>query len=495
MAFGLTDAGFELKRLADIKAEIELKIRATLGSAVNLLPESVFGQLVAIFSERESLIWELMEDVYNSAYPDTASGVSLDNVVALTGITRQNSQPSRQLAQRLFGDPTTLVPAGTTFSVGGNPAAKFGTDIDVTLGVGVDAVQHIAFSLVPTSGTWRLNWRATDTANFAFNAAASVVQAALRAIMLAEQNIGAGIIVTGDYTAGFTVTFAGQAGKQEQPLISVDADTLQASATPVDITITELTAGVNQGAVDMTALSDGPTQAPAGTLVVIDTPVSGLSRTINYSDASMGRNIETDSELRIRRANTLQVAGKATVDAIRAAMLDLDGVTDVIVFENDTEIPDPDGRPAKSYEVIVNGGDNQAIRNKIWDTKAAGIRTVGSVTGTIVDSQGQTHVVNFSRPTLKNIWLEVDLSVNTDFPVNGAAQAESVMVAKGNAFGIGKDVIVYPTLIAALIAIPGIEDVVIRIGIAASPTLDNNIQIAANEIASFDTGRTQVTIL
>jgi hypothetical protein len=209
-------------------------------------------------------------------------------------------------------------------------------------------------------------------------------------------------------------------------------------------------------------------------------------------DQVTGRNTETDAELRLRRAETLQIAGKATVDAIRSALLDLDGVTDVIVFENDTMILDLDGRPPKSFECVVNGGDDQEIADKIWDVKAAGIATYGSETETITDSQGQNHFVYFSRPTNLLVYLEVDLTTNTEFPASGLAEAEAALVAAGNAFGIGKDVIVYPKLISALNSIPGIEDVVIRIGLSPSPTLDDNIDVAINEIAAFDTSRTTV---
>lgn len=490
MAFGLSASGLEIKRLADVQAEIEDQLRSELGSAINLLPESVFGNLVGIFSEREALIWELLDDVYNSAYPDTAVGVSLDNVVALTGITRLAATQSRQLSLRLFGTAGTNVPAGTEFSVVGNPTAKFASDVAVTLVAGADEVQEIQFDAVPDAGVWRLNWRGQDSANLAFNATASQVQAALTALPF-----GTGITVSGNYAAGFTVTFAGAAGKQIQPLILVDSNTLTASSVPVVITVTELTAGVNQAVVDCTALEFGPTQAPAGTLTVIDTPVSGLSSILNVTDASVGRNVETDAELRLRRARTLQVAGKATPDAIRSAMLALEGVQDAIVFENDTLLVDGDGRPPKSYEVVVNGGDDQEIFDTVWDTKPAGIATVGSEVGTVVDSQGQPQTVRFSRPTEVEIYVELDLTVDTSFPVNGLAAAQQAIVTRGNAFGIGANVIVSPKLICALDPIPGILSVVIRIGTAPSPTLSNNILIAANEIPVFDTSRVAVAVL
>lgn len=483
---GLTDAGFELKRLSDIKTEIEEKLRAELGSSLNLLPESVFGQIISVFADREASVWEVAEDVYNSAYPDTASGVSLDNVVALTGITRQPAIASVQENLRLFGTAATLVPSGTVISVEGSPESRFQTDADVTLVAGQDEVQDIDFSAVPTAGAWVINFRGSNTGSLAYNANAAAVQAALNALPF-----GTGITVVGNYTSGFTVTFAGDAGKQEQPLLTVPTNTLVSGGPAVTVTILETTPGINQGVVNCTAEETGPVIAPAGTLNVIETPVSGLTRVINVEDATVGRNVETDLELRQRRAQTLQVAGKATPDAIRAALLEIDGVTDAFVFENDAMVY-VNSRPPKSYECVVNGGDNTEILQKIWDSKPAGIEPFGSYSGLAFDSQGQSHTVSFSRPTQINIYLEVDLTTNSDFPVNGLALAEQALLDQGNAFGIGKDVIVYPKLVSALNDIPGIEDVVIRIGTAPGPTLDDNILIDISQIASFDTSRITV---
>ncbi len=490
MAFGLSSAGFSRKRIEDIKLEIEAELKTKFGPYINLLPQSVFGQLVGLYSERESLLWEAMEDVYNSQYPDTAEGASLDNVAALSGIVRLAATKSVVKNQLLFGTAATLVPAGTILSVSGNPAARFVTLLDTTLVAGVDEVQDLDFSLVPTSGTWKLKYLTDETSSLAFNANAAAVQAALNALPLLS-----GVTVAGNYTSGFTITFAGADGKQPHPLLVVSQNSLQNGVTPVTTTLVETTPGVAQGQVDCEGESTGPVSAAAQTLSVIETPVAGFASTRNPEDAILGRNTETDLELRTRRSKTLQVAGAGTVEAIRSRLLNLEGVTDVIVFENDTLVTNPQGLPPKSFEAVVRGGDDQEIVDLLWEIKPAGIQTHGALNGTVVDSQGVSRVINYSRPTLVNIYLEVDLVVNSEFPVNGVAASEEALVVKGDAFGIGKDVIVYPKLICALDEIPGIEDVVIRIGTAPSPTLDDNIQIASNEIADFDTSRVTINLI
>lgn len=63
--------------------------------------------------------------------------------------------------------------------------------------------QHlITFSQVPTSGTWRIEWNAQESADLPFNADATAVQAAFNLF-----TGHTGVTVTGNYTIGFTVTF------------------------------------------------------------------------------------------------------------------------------------------------------------------------------------------------------------------------------------------------------------------------------------------------
>ncbi|NQY74326.1 MAG: hypothetical protein HRT90_06135, partial [Candidatus Margulisbacteria bacterium] len=88
MAFGITKQGFKLKRLSDIQSETKEAFRATFGKEINLDSESFLGQIKGILDERESIIWELAQLVYNSQYPLTSNGVSLDHISSITGVTR-----------------------------------------------------------------------------------------------------------------------------------------------------------------------------------------------------------------------------------------------------------------------------------------------------------------------------------------------------------------------------------------------------------------------
>jgi uncharacterized phage protein gp47/JayE len=493
MSFGITPTGFKRKTLNEIRLELEDFWRSAFGAGVNLLAGSVNNQIIGLLSERESLIWGVLEATYANKYPDTASGVGLDNAVAFTGIRRILARQSVSPGQLFFGDVGTLITPSARFSVLGAPNLVFAPVASVTLVAGSNAEQEISFSAVPDSGDFTLTFKGETTAPIAWDDDASDLEAALEALSTIDE-----VTVTGDFAAGFIVEFEGLDGLQPQPLLEATSALLD-GATPVDIDVEDEEVGVPQGQVDLEAVNDGPLNAPVGTLTVIDTPISGLDRTTNPTQTILGRNRETDAELRQRRDLTLTVAGSATVNAIRSRMLAIPGVTSAGVFENTTLVTDGDGRPGKSYEVVVAGGDTQTIGDVIWDSKPAGIETFGSELVNVEDNAGNPQVVNFSRPTLVPIFVSVDLTVGSTFP--GANFVEAAIFDFGQGLGLGQDIIVFPRFMCVFSGIPGIENVRVRIDTSAvsttpgAPAVDANIPITAFQLATFDLANINVNVL
>lgn len=487
MAFGITPTGFKRKTLADIKSELETDYRAKFGNQINVSPESVIGQEIAIYAERESEVWQLFEDAYNSQYRGTASGVSLENVGDITTIQRLSAQASRIIGLALFGTLATLIPAGTQFSVSGDSSKRFSSDVNVTLIAGTDEIQTITFSATPSAGSFKLVHDGNETSLINWDDTNTDVQNALNAL----SSLSA-VTVSGSFAAGFVVTFAGVDGKQEQPLLTTDSNTLT-NGGAVTITVTETTPGIYQGQVNCTALATGPTEVAEKALSVIDTPVAGLDSVFNPDIAVIGRDIETDSEYRIRQNNTLQISDAGPLEAIRTAILDLNDDTtkttiqSVLVFENISNLdPDARGIPRNAIEAFVylTGGltdRDQEIAQAIFDSKAGGIEPHGDISKTVTDSQNFDHTIKFSRPTVVDIYLILDLTITSDYPSDGDTQAKNIMETWGNGLGVGQDVIVYPSLVAQLDAIPGITDIVVKIGTAPAPTLDDNIVIDDGE--------------
>jgi uncharacterized phage protein gp47/JayE len=502
MAFGLQSSGFKIKRLDDIKTEIENSLRASLGSGINLLPESVFGQIVGVFAERESLLWEQLDSIYDAQYPDTATDNQLDLAVSLVGISRL--QATRSLVQRqlFFGTAGTVIPSGTQISVLANPTAIFETIGDVTLVTGADEVQTLTFSSIPDSGSFTLDFGGQDTLAINWDDDAS----ALRVKVEALSSIGVGnVAVTGDFSSGFIFTFQNQLQKQPVPNFIVENNVLLDGVTAVTTSLVETVAGEIQGSTNLQCLEFGPVSAPQRSVTEIETPVFGLDSTINPESGIVGRNRETDNELRIRRELEIQSAGAATVGAIQSALANVENVEAAIVFYNNASIPDLDGRPPHSIEAIVQGGDQVEIAQTLFETVAAGIGFFGDITQNAIDSEGFTHVTKFSRPTEVELLLECDLTVDAlVFPPSGVVQVQNNFKAFIDSLLIGQDVITIPRLLCALNGvpqlgipfIPGILDVELRIAKKpTSPTTDDTIVIARREIATIDLADITVTIL
>ncbi len=491
--YGITSAGFVKKSLDTIKTEIEDDIKGVLGTYVNQLPESVLGNLNATFADRVDSLWSLSQDVYDSQYPSSAENTSLDNVAGITGTTRDGATYSTNTVA-LFGTATTVVSSGTVFSVSGNPDARFETLASATIGAGTDEVQGIAYSATPDAGSikykyWNIELSAYETtAAIAFNASTTDIEDALNALSGLS-----GVTVSGSWAAGHSITFAGSDGKQPQELLVEDSNTLIATGSAVTVTITETTPGEYQATVSVQAEETGQVVAYTKTMTVIETPVSGLDRIFNIEDATLGSDEETDAELRLKRENELGAQGACTVETIRARILaEVDDVTDCIVFENDTNTVDANGLPQKSIRCYVTGGAEQDIADKIWAVKGGGIEADGSISKTVTDSQGINRTIKFSRPISKDIYVEVDLTVTSDYP--GDSDTLDEILSYGNGLSQGENVVAHgnPSLEKSISNVAGITDIVIRIGFAPGPVSDDNLVIAINEIADFDSSRVTI---
>ena len=136
MAFGITPTGFVIKRFEDIFAEIVASLKAATqwGPGVNVSSDSPLGELLGICAEREALVWEVAQAIYDSTYPDSATEASLDNVCTLIGVERLDATRST-VTETLAGVAGTVVGAGSLIATdpGGD---QFETLVAAIIGAG-----------------------------------------------------------------------------------------------------------------------------------------------------------------------------------------------------------------------------------------------------------------------------------------------------------------------------------------------------------------------
>jgi uncharacterized phage protein gp47/JayE len=122
--YGVTSTGFKIKTRERIVADMENTARGFFGENVNLSAKSPLGLFIQLLSWPIALVWQGLEGVYNSAYMDTATGQSLDNVGKYIGIGRQ--QATKAIHNVIFtGTAGTEIPAGLIVDTGGKSAVEF----------------------------------------------------------------------------------------------------------------------------------------------------------------------------------------------------------------------------------------------------------------------------------------------------------------------------------------------------------------------------------
>jgi uncharacterized phage protein gp47/JayE len=438
---GLTLTGFVPKSLEEVRSELDEAVRQSFGESIDLSDSSVFGRLNGIIGERFALLWQLLESIYASQDPDKATGAALRAIAALTGTI---FEPARSSTTTLTatGDPTTVVDEGSLVAT-------------ESTGVVFRVVEDATLIPVPA-------W----TSSTAFDLGERVTNSAKCYECV---------------TAG---TSAGSGGP------STEEDDI------LDGTAHWRYLGDGTAAADAEAESSdkGPIVAASGDLTVIQTPIAGWLSVINLLDAELGALDETDEALRVRREAELADIGGTNLDAVRASLLKIDGVTAVTVFMNTTDATDSDGVPPHSVEALVQGGDDQAIFDRLLASVAAGIRCHGTTSGTARDSQGTEQPVAFSRPQEIPIYVGVTLLKDADlYPLDGDQQVEDAIVAYGRLQSTGRNV-VSSALSAQCFGVLGVLDVVsLFIGVAPAPASETTIAISTRQLAVYDTSRITVS--
>lgn len=441
---GVTSEGFDTRTLTDLLTEIGDDQKDAFGANFkNDQASSVIAQLNGIISERLAELWEVAQGTAGALDPDNAEGAQLRALCALTGTVPLEPRASTVLLT-LTGDPGTVVSLGTQVSVAGTDDVFNITWVEATIG--------------GTDDSW-----ATGTA-----------------------------YVVGDYvTNAGNIYYCTDAGTSAGA--GTGPDTEDAAIVDNGVIWAFLGAGTGHVAgITAESVEEAAVLAPARSLTVIETPVAGWLGVINPLDATPGQAVESDAALRLRRVQELQGGASGTADAIRTDVLQVDGVIACDVFTNATDATDGDGVPPHSIEVLVRGGDADDIRSAIFGQVAAGIGTYGSTSGSVVDSQGNSHTVKFSRPTEVDIYIAVTLiKVAADYPSDGDAQVKAALVEYGDALAHGYDVYA-AQLYSKIFEVAGVLNVTgLLVGTAPSP-VSSSVSITSRQLAVFDTSRITV---
>jgi uncharacterized phage protein gp47/JayE len=420
---GVTSQGFENKQYSEIVNDLATKAKTPtyFGEQFPVTPDSVFGVLAGLFSAALKDQWDLSGSVADQGNRDKAAGKYLDDLAALIGLTRLLASGSTGVL--LFtGVNSTVVPINTPIKSTSNKETVLTTS-SLTLNRTACYQTRVNIPFIVVGQTYTVTVNGTAYSEVAVTSQ-SVLQ--LSTLLAAQITSGGGALYSASYqtsTGNILIT----SGTTNNNLLTSNSGNVNL------VSVSSL--------VEAKAATSGSINFFTGTLTTIVSPIIGITSVNNPSDFSVGRNEETDAELRVRMEDREQSTGTATKPSIEASLSEVDGVTLAYVIENTTLTPDVDSRPAKSYETYVAGGLDSAIAKVVWETKPAGIETWGDTSVVVVDHNGDDQLVKFSRFSFKYAWVRVTYSINSEeefFP-DGESLIKAAVVETGSKFYRGED--------------------------------------------------------
>lgn len=468
----LSASGFQRPRLNEIKADYDQKFTEALGP-VNTGPDAVVGQIVGIFSAALDDAYETLQNTYDSMYPSSAEGLSLDGAVSFVGLERLGAAPTTVVAM-CYASEGTLLPAGSIARSLDNQ--QYATSVDTVISRSSAGDVLIEPNLISNASNYQ------------------IIAGGVSVVYTSDGSATADEIASGLAALFDTENFLATASGGVLRLRAADQYSDFTLTTDSKLDITSLGTPVV-----FTNLEMGAYPLPAGALTQMD---SSVARVNNLVAGSTGRFVESDEELRVRHSNSVRVTGSATAQAIRARLLaEVDSVSYVAIYENRTNIVDAFNLPPHSFETVVSGGSNQAVADKLFKVKPAAIETYGNLSIQVLDENGDLQDCKFSRPSDKIAWIRVSInSLNTEEVLSSeiSTAIEDAVVAYGVTIGIGEDIVTQRFYGPIYSATSGIGSITVEAALTSlisdTPSYSSsNISVARAEHAVFD--KTRVTVV
>jgi uncharacterized phage protein gp47/JayE len=249
--------------------------------------------------------------------------------------------------------------------------------------------------------------------------------------------------------------------------------------------------------VTATAETIGAITAGANTINKIATPTLGWQSVNNLSAATVGVAVESDGELRIRQAQSTMIPSQTVMDGIMGAVQSLAGVTRARGYQNASNGTDGNGIPAHNISIVAEGGTTQSIANVIALKKPPGIPTYGTTSATTYDQQGVPNIINFFRPTVATISIEVSITAGIGYVASMIDDIKAALVAYIATLKIGGDIyltkLFVPANLLNQVSVQTFDVTQIRIKKNSGSWVTSNITLAFNEVAS--TAASNITVI
>ena len=497
--YGLKTEEYLKKDAGTIKREIEESISAALGVTIPTSEVSLFGRLNANYADQFAEVWDLLEQLYLVMDPDDAAGDALESTAALTGTKRQPASKSTGTLDRIYLEDGRTLPVGKVVSVGAEGSrfvtlGEISNDLDYPDIFSVDCEAQEAGAnegLAGTIDTIRTpisGWRALAVSKSGKVDSWTFTGQDTKTLL---------IIVDGGIEQTYTIT------ETDWPVAPVDM-TLDLLAADIQSQVAGSLCWGPKSATgplfiaSATEGKGGEIQITGGTFNAValfpTTNIAGM----NSEDLVIGDALDTDALLQERREEDLGIQGTANIAAIGTRLLDVPGVTHVLILDNDSEIDDAVRTVRKkSIDPIVHGGADADVAQAIFDARSTVQHTDGKdVAEVITDSMDMDYTINISRPVEVPLYIDYTV-VKEEGAVDEVVEAAVQAFVKDftDKLHIDEDVIasVYHVLPLRVVGVKAVT--AFAIDTTPPPAVTNNITIDLRELATVLVVDIDVTVV
>lgn len=199
-----------------------------------------------------------------------------------------------------------------------------------------------------------------------------------------------------------------------------------------------------------------------------------------------GSDIEKDEALRKRIALSNSSVPASPYNGVLAGVGKVAGVKSVKIITNDTmEDDSATNTPAKSLHIYVDGGYKEDIAQAIFETVAAGIKTVGSQQVDVVDMAGIKHTIAFDIPNSRKLYVKIHLEKGDMYPNDGDKRIANLVKTYVESVGMG-NVLHYTKLYQQIYSeVSGIIVADIKVGFSLETVKAEDIQLQTFETAEL----------
>ena len=166
---------------------------------------------------------------------------------------------------------------------------------------------------------------------------------------------------------------------------------------------------------------------------------------------------ETDDEYRARYGRLVARNARGSAEAILAAVLSVEGVTDALIRENATadEVTEQ-GKTIGAYSIclVVDGGTDEAVAAAIARSKPVGTGTSGETSVDVPHAGGWSVPIRLSRVTPVPLKVKLALTLTAGFPSDGTSRIVTLVVDHVIGLALGER-LTAQRLLADVLLVPG----------------------------------------